>query len=148
MKNSTLQEVYKNSSDEVRAILKNKFSEKELGLSKEVDQEEFNKFFLGLLGKHSKNVRFLDSIGNPVTHPSPRFELRNNEGEWMFDISYEEKTRHFWYSYSHILTVFESKYGINYLEINKLMQPTLDEALNLKGVTPILSQDTQTVLIG
>ena len=133
MENKTLQEVYKNSSDEVKEILKSKFSEKDLGIVN-VEQQIRNEI-LEIIKKNIRNIRFLDEKGANL--PTSRVEVLNENGDWLFDIDYDEKNKHFWYSYNRIFKVFESKYNINDLNFNDIMKGVVEEDLKMGGVTPI-----------
>jgi len=135
--NKTLKEVYKNSSDEVREILRTKFSNEELGI-KNIEEEIKNEF-LEILWKYSKNIRFLDSVGIITNLPSPRFEILNENDEWLFDISYEENNKHFLYSQKRILNFFEKKYNYNFLMDNTIIKSIINDYLNLKEIKPASS---------
>ena len=135
MKNKTLAEVYKNASDEVKEILKSKFDNSELGIR--YDEIEIKNEILSLIKNNIKNIKFLDENGNHIEVPSNRFEICDEDGNWIFDIDYGKKNKHFWYSHYKVFKVFESKYGVSYVKFNKILKGILlDEELNLKGVTP------------
>ena len=133
MKNKTLQEVYKNSSDEVKEILKTKFSNKDLGIG-DVKQQIRNEI-LEIIKKNIKNVMFLDEYGFVYDLPS-RLEIFDENRDWLFDIDYNEKNKHFWYSYNRIFKVFESKFNINLMNFNEIMNIVVKEDLKMDGVTP------------
>ena len=134
MENKTLKEVYKNSSDEVKEILKTKFTEKDLGVVN-IEQQIRNEI-LEIIKKNIKNVRFLDEDGNISDLPSSRFFIFDENREWLFDINYDEENKHFWYSQHRIFEVFESKYDINLLNFRKIMNIVVKEDLKMDGVTP------------
>ena len=93
---------------------------------------------LEIFEKHKSNIRFLDSNGISLVskYPSSRFEILNNKGEWLFDVDYDQKNPHFWYSYYRIHVFFTNKYSINYDDFQEVMKSILEEHLNLKDVTP------------
>ena len=91
---------------------------------------------LEMLEKYKSNVRFLDKNCEVSNYPTSRFEILNEEGKWLFDIDYDSKHQHFWYSYHRILVIFRENYSINYDDIQEVMKSILEEPLNLKGVTP------------
>ena len=91
---------------------------------------------LEILEKHKSNVRFIDENYNVSKYPTSRFDILNEEGKWLFDIDYDSKNQHFWYSYYRILVIFRDKYSINYDDFQEVMKSILEEHLNLKGVTP------------
>ena len=91
---------------------------------------------LEMLEKFKTNVRFLDENCNVSKYPTSRFEILNEEGKWLFDIDYDSKNQHFWYSYYRILAIFRENYSINYDDFQEVMKSILEEHLNLKGVTP------------
>ena len=92
---------------------------------------------LEMLEKYKSNVRFLDEGENVSKYPTSRFEIFNENGVWLFDIDYNEKNQHFWYSYYRILVIFRDKYSINYDVFQEVMKSILEEHLNLKGVTSV-----------
>ena len=103
-------------------------------------KELVKKEILEMLEKYKSNVRFLDEGENVSKYPTSRFEIFNENGVWLFDIDYNEKNQHFWYSYDRVLDVFNVKYSINYDDFQDVMKSVLEEHLNLKGVTPSGSQ--------
>ena len=92
---------------------------------------------LDMLEQNKSNVRFLDSRESKSKYPSSRFEILNNKGEWLFDIDYDQKNPHFWYSYYRIYEFFTKKYSINHDDIQEVMKSILVGHLNLKDVTPL-----------
>ena len=102
------------------------------------NKELIKQEILEIFEKHKSNIRFLDSndISLVSKYPSSRFEILNNKGEWLFDIDYDQKNPHFWYSYSRIYEFFTNKYSINYDDIQEVIKSVLVGHLNLKGVTP------------
>ena len=128
-------EVYK-KSDSLKSLMLTKFSKEELE-TQEVSQEEFDKTFLELLGKCTKTV-FLDAHGNECIVPSNRIDLRNDSGEWMFDIQFTGKNRHFWVNYGRVWSIFESRYGLRDNEIQRLMKNQVNTVFGLDDITPVV----------
>ena len=91
---------------------------------------------LEMLEKYKSNVRFLDGYFHVTKYPTSHFEIFNDDGDWLFDIDYDSKKRHFLYSYYRILAIFRENYSINYDDFQEVMKSILEEHLNLKGVTP------------
>ena len=91
---------------------------------------------LEMLEKYKSNVRFLDENCNVSKYPTSRFEIFNENGEWLFDIDYDSKNPRFLYSYYIILAIFRENYSINYDDFQEVMKSILEEHLNLRGVTP------------
>ena len=91
---------------------------------------------LEMLEKYKSNVRFLDENCNVSKYPTSRFEILNENGEWLFDIDYDSKNPHFLYSYYRVWMVFNGKHSINKDDFQEVMKSILEEHLNLKGVTP------------
>ena len=91
---------------------------------------------LEILEKYKSNVRFIDENYNVSNYPTSRFEIFNENGEWLFDIDYDSKNQHFWYSFYRVWIVFLNKYSINNFDFQEVMKSILEEHLNLKGVTP------------
>ena len=97
---------------------------------------------LEMLEKYKSNVRFLDSnhIGLVSKYPSSRFDILDENGDWLFDIDYDTENKHFWYSYYGIYKVFHIKYSITCDDIKELIKNILEDHLNLKDVTPVCSR--------
>ena len=91
---------------------------------------------LEMLEKYKSNVRFLDKNCNVSKYPTSRFEILNENGEWLFDIDYDSKNQHFLYSYYRIFIFLKLKYLINHDDFQEVMKSILEEHLNLNGVTP------------
>ena len=91
---------------------------------------------LEMLEKYKSNVRFLDENCEVSKYPTSRFEILDKNGDWLFDIDYDSKNQHFWYSYYRVWSVFSFKYSINYNDFQEVMKSILVEHLNLNGVTP------------
>ena len=126
-------EVYK-KSDSLKSLMLTKFSKEELE-TQEVSQEEFDKTFLELLGKCTKTV-FLDAHGNECIVPSNRIDLRNDSGEWMFDIQFTGENRHFWVNYGRVWSIFESRYGLRDNEIQRLMKNQMKLRFGMNDIAP------------
>ena len=93
---------------------------------------------LEMLEKYKSNVRFLDENCKVSKYPTSRFDILNENGEWLFDINYNSKNPRFLYSYYRVLAIFREKYSINRDDFQELMKSILEEHLNLKGVTPYI----------
>ncbi len=100
---------------------------------------------LDMLEQNKSNVRFLDSRESKSKYSTSRFEILNNKGEWLFDIDYDQKIPHFWYSYSRIYEFFTNKYSINHDDIQEVMESILEERLNLKDVTPTATRSSSFI---
>ena len=105
-------------------------------------KELVKKEILDILEKYKSNVRFLDSnhIGLVSKYPSSRFDILDENGDWLFDIDYDTENKHFWYSYYGIYKVFHIKYSITCDDIKELIKNILEDHLNLKDVTPVCSR--------
>ena len=91
---------------------------------------------LEMLEKHKSNVRFIGENYNVSKYPTSRFEILNENGEWLFDINYDSKNPRFLYSYYRVFAIFRDKYSINYNDFQEVMKSILEEHLGLNGVTP------------
>ena len=120
--------------DSLKSLMLTKFSKEELE-TQEVSQEEFGKTFLEILGKCTKTV-FLDAHRNECIVPSNRIELRNDSGEWMFDIQYTGENRHFWVDYGRVWSIFESQYGLRDNKIQRLMKNQMKLLFGITDLTP------------
>ncbi len=108
-----------------------------LGQTKVKDTKELVKQeILEMLEKYKSNVRFLDENYKVSKYPTSRFDILNENGEWLFDIDYDSKNPRFLYSYYIILAIFRENYSINNFAFQEVMKSILEEHLNLKGVTP------------
>ena len=104
-------------------------------------KELVKKEILEMLEKYKSNVRFLNENGDVSKYPTSRFEIFDENRDWLFDINYDSKNQHFWYSYYRVWVVFNDKYSINYDDFQEVMKSILEEHLNLKGVTPSISAE-------
>ena len=118
------------TKDQVNKILE----QTKIKNAKELIKQEI----LEMLEKYKSNVRFLDENCEGSKYPTSRFEIFNENGEWLFDIDYDSKNPRFLYSYYRILAIFRENYSINYDDFQEVMKSILEEHLNLKGVTPKL----------
>ena len=121
------------SSDEMKSLMLTKFSKSELE-EHEVTQEEFDKTFLRLLGQCTKTV-FLDEAGDESPLPTNRIELRNSDNEWMFDICFTGKNKHFWVSYFRVCTIFANTYSLQDDAIQRLMKNQVNTVFGLDDIT-------------
>ena len=127
------------TDDQVKKILE----QTKVKDAKELVKQEI----LEILEKHKSNVRFLNKNCKISKYPTSHFEILGNNGEWLFDIDFDSKTPHFWYSYMGIYLFFRDKYSINIDDVQEIMKGMLEENLNLKGVTPKLLTSPQKYLI-
>ena len=116
------------TKDQVKKILE----QTKIKNAKELVKQEI----LEMLEKYKSNVRFLDENYKVSKYPTSRFDILNENGEWLFDIDYDSKNPRFLYSYYRILAIFRENYSINYDDFQEVMKSILEEHLNLKGVTP------------
>ena len=122
------------SFDEMKSLMLTKFSKSELE-KHEVTQEEFDKTFLELLGQCTNTV-FLNEHGYKSKLPTNRIELRNPNDEWMFDILFTGKNKHFWVSYFRIWKIFANTYSLQYADTQRLMKNQATIRFGLDDVTP------------
>jgi hypothetical protein len=61
---------------------------------------------LEMLEKYKSNVKFLDGYFNVTKYPASRVAILTEDGKWLFDIDYDSKNPHFWYSYFNIGNYF------------------------------------------
>ena len=115
------------TEDQVKKILE----QTKVKDTKELVKQEI----LEMLEKYKSNVKFLTKNWKESNYPTSRFEILDNNGDWLFDIDYDSENPHFWYSYDRVLSVFSVKYLINYDGFKEVMKSILVEHLNLKGVT-------------
>ena len=72
-------------------------------------KELVKKEILEMLEKYKSNVNFLDGYFNVTKYPASRFAILTEDGKWLFDIDYDSKNQHFWYSYFNIGNYFCDK---------------------------------------
>ena len=116
------------TEDQVKKILE----QTKVKDTKELVKQEI----LEMLEKYKSNVRFLNENCKVSKYPTSRFEIFNENGNWLFDIDYDSKNPHFWYSYYKVWIVFSDKYSINHNDFQEVMKSILEEHLNLKDVPP------------
>ena len=145
----TIEEARKiyNESDEMKSLMLTKFSKAELE-KHEVTQEEFDKTFLELLGQCTKTV-FLDEYGYTTKLPTNRIVLKNSNNDWMFDICFTGKHKHFWLNNFRVWNILADTYSLNYIDIQRLMTNQVKIRFGLDDVTIIgaMSKDGSLVKI-
>ena len=103
------------TDDQIKKVLEQTKVNKILEQTNIKDTKELVKQeILEMLEKYKSNVRFLNKNCEVSNYPTSRFEILNENGEWLFDIDYDSKNQHFWYSYYRILAIFRENYSINY----------------------------------
>ena len=126
------------SSDDMKSLMLTKFSKSELE-KHEVTQEEFDKTFLRLLGQCTKTV-FLDEAGDESPLPTNRIELRNSDNEWMFDIQFTGKNKHFWGSDNRVWNILHNTYSFQYEDSRRLMKNQMNSRFGLADVKPLIKE--------
>ena len=121
------------SSDEMKSLMLTKFSKSELE-KHEVTQEEFDKTFLELLGQCTKTV-FLDEDWVESKLPTNRIVLKNSNNDWMFDICFTGKHKHFWLNNFRVWNILADTYSLNYIDIQRLMTNQVKIRFGLDDVT-------------
>ena len=129
----TIEEARKiySSSDSLKSLMLTKFTKEELERN-EITQSEFDKKFIELLGKCTKTI-FLNKYGD--ISPTNRIELRNIDDEWMFDILFTGKNKHFWVSYFRIWKIFANTYSLQDDAIQRLMKNQVNTVFGLDDIT-------------
>ena len=122
------------TTDDMKSLMLTKFTKEALE-KHEVTQEEFDKIFLELLGQCSKTA-FLNEVGDESQLPNNRIELRNSDNEWMFDIQFTGKNKHFWVHYSRVWKIFMNTYSLEDVDIKLLMKNKIHIRFGLDDVTP------------
>ena len=129
--------IYQQADDlkayELKAMMLTKFSREELEKSN-VTQEEFDNTLIELLGQCTKTV-FLDENGDKSNLPTNRIELRNDAGEWMFDICFTGNYKHFLVSSYQVWNIFADKYHFPYEEFERLMKNQMKLRFGLDDTT-------------
>ena len=121
------------TTDDMKSLMLTKFTKEALE-KHEVTQEEFDKIFLELLGQCSKTA-FLNEVGDESQLPNNRIELRNSDNEWMFDIQFTGKNKHFWANYYRVWKIFEDTYSLEDVDIKLLMKNQMNTRFGLDDVT-------------
>lgn len=101
-----------------------------------VTQETFDAIFRGMLRK-ANTVVWLDDAGNKSDIPTCNFDLRDDNGVWMFYISLNPTSPTFWFSYLRVYKFFNENYGLETGDIQLLMKHQLKRIFNMNGVTPL-----------
>jgi hypothetical protein len=131
-----------NSSEEAKVFLLSKFTKDELEGKYIPSQEEFNKFFeenIFPLIDYSK-TKFLDCNNGHVSKTlTSRIQLRNSYGKWLFDYNYDQKNKHFWYSYRRVYTIFMNQFSLQDDDRHRLMKSLVEKHFNLRDTLPFTS---------
>lgn len=98
-------------------------------------QEKFDEIFLDLLKKYNR-VAWIDEQCGGSDVPTCRFELRDSNDMWGFDVSLDPKNSHFWFSYYRISTMFKNDYGMQEEEVRQLMRNQVSKRFKLSNVEP------------
>jgi len=142
----TLEEAKKlyNSNEEAKTFLLSKFTKDELEGKSSPSQEEFNKFFeekIFTLIDYSK-TKFLDCNNGHVSKTlTSRIQLRNSYGKWLFDYNYDQKNKHFWYSYDCVYTIFMNHFSLQDDDRHRLMKSLVEKHFNLRDTLPTLPSE-------
>ena len=128
------------SSDEMKSLMLTKFSKAELE-KHNLTQEEFDKTFLEFLGQCIKTV-FLDKHGHENKIPNNRVRLIDATDNWLFDIQFTGKDKHFWVSNSRIWNCLADTYSLNYSDIQRLMKNQMNTRFGMGDVTPFIFSHT------
>ena len=126
-------EIYR-INNKMKTLMLTKFTKEELE-KHEVTQEEFDKKFLGLLGQCTKTV-FLDENGFTSNLPTSRIELRNSNDEWMFDIQFTGKNKHFWASDNRVWNILHNTYSFQYEDSRRFVKNQMIIRFGLSDVSP------------
>ena len=126
------------TTDDMKSLMLTKFTKEALE-KHEVTQEEFDKIFLELLGQCSKTA-FLNEVGDESQLPNNRIELRNSDNEWMFDIQFTGKNKHFWVHYSRVWWIFKDNDSLQYEDIVRLMKNQMNSRFGLADVKPLIKE--------
>ena len=131
----TIEEARKiySSSDSLKSLVLTKFTKEELERN-EVTQSEFDKKFIELLGKCTKTI-FLNKYGDISILPTNRVELRNKDDEFIFDICFTGKHKHFWVNSDRIWKILADEYSLQDFDIQRLMTNQVKIRFGLDDVT-------------
>ena len=128
------------TTDDMKSLMLTKFSKSELE-KHEVTQEEFDKTFLELLGQCTKTV-FLDEDWVESKLPTNRIVLKNSNNDWMFDICFTGKHKHFWLNNFRVWNILADTYSLNYSDIQRLMKNQMNTRFGMGDVTPFIFSHT------
>ena len=101
----------------------------------DMTQDKFDAIFLDMLRK-SNRVVWINNSGTKSDLPTCDFELRTDNGSWMFYISLKAGNPKFWFSHYRVRNVFREKYGLTDVDIKRLMKNQLKLLFNMDEVTP------------
>ena len=122
------------TTDDMKSLMLTKFTKEALE-KHEVTQEEFDKIFLELLGQCSKTA-FLNEVGDESQLPNNRIELRNSDNEWMFDIQFTGKNKHFWGSDNRVWNILHNTYSFQYEDSRRFVKNQMIIRFGLSDVSP------------
>ena len=100
-----------------------------------ITQETFDAIFLDMLRK-ANNVFWLNDAGKKSDIPTCNFDLRDDDGVWMFYISLKPTKPAFWFSHTKVYKVFNEQYGLKEVDVQRLMKNQMKLIFNMDEVTP------------
>lgn len=90
--------------------------------------------------KHMAMINFLDPFLTNLElivseeYPDTLFFKQNNE--ILFEFDYNSENKYFWVDYSKIWVVFETKFGLNYNEIQAFIKYQVEKGIKIGDITP------------
>ena len=120
----------------LRNILKELFSEKELGLeTSALTQRKFNAAFNKILKNSTQ--RYLTSDLEKITaKKKTHIEVYNSKGEWILNYDTDPNYFYFQYHYGRIFSVLRDKLSFKIDEFQYLMKIMVESKYKMSGVTP------------
>ena len=74
---------------------------------------------------------------DPLNPTNRIYYVDKNDNSKVY-MRYDQKTKYVWIDYEKLWSIFESKYGLNYVEVRDFFKGVLKSDYNLRGVTPPL----------
>ena len=136
--------LYKQSAS-LKEMMLMKFSKEELEKTR-ITQEEFDKAFLELLGKCTTTT-FLYTDLNASKFPTNMIRLADSDNKWMFNICFTGENKHFWVNYDRVWIIFESRYGLQDTDIERLMKNQMKQRFGMDNITPVNLKPGKEVLM-
>ena len=72
---------------------------------------------------------------NPLNLDSIYYVDKNDNSKVYME--YDQKSKDVWIDYKKLWSIFESKYGLNYVEVRDFFKGILKRDYNLRGITPV-----------
>ncbi len=143
---SKAKQIYK-ESEESRNLLLSIFTKEELGVSTIPSQEEFNKFFEEeILSKIDRTKIIFPDLQDKNSFS--RIQLRNSNGEWLFDYDTDPEKPHFLYQDGRVYSILQNQFSLQFEKMQSFMKSLVGSHFKMNDTQPFIAFSTSTSLVG